>query len=740
MCRYYEGDKELPYIAEAPNYYLESAVQEIFNHEVKRDVCSKQPIGVVTSSTFFVDLSKLEHRADIRSDDLGVWINKGVRSTYSRILFDDDKIKKIVKMPSKPSVMSPSVYRLKRSYWVHAEDHSFQRRLIELEDYKGNVHNVCILQYIHPTEARIHSKNYIRTKQSVLQKIRNEATGSKPTETFDKIYEECGGIMGVQSLGSLPKNKKQVSNLKSAIKSTCDVNDPLFTLMEQCKNEESKVNPFIRNVQGAPDAMCVLANEKQLNDLRRFCCDPNEFSVLGVDPTFNLGDFSVTVTTYRHLQLLERNTCKPPVFLGPMLIHQRKTTQSYHFLASSIVGLCPELVSLKAFGTDGERALGNAFSTQFQEATHLVCFLHVKDAIKRKLREIGISGNNINDFLNDIFGKQEGTHQYKGLVDATNDVEFNTKLSNLKSVWNQKESAITSTTNPVFFEWFVDYQVDLMINKMIKPVRQKAGLGNIPAQYTNNANESANARIKHKVDYKKNEVNIFCNKMKELVDAQFRNVERAFTLNSGPYKVSTKYESFAENPSKWVKKSTHLKELYINRIYKLELITTEQPCTSRSSPELDVNEHNPVEEAEPVAVTELSISLKDAGLSEPALVDVWNKAAKIVGDKNSITNAPGLNSSKMVVSYSNPRKPHIVTHYANGKFTCDCQNYLTKNLCAHALATAESLHQLSTFIQWHIKNMPKLVCGNWQDLLVYLKIQEQSQLVEKGQGKLLRPC
>ena len=49
-----------------------------------------------------------------------------------------------------------------------------------------------------------------------------------------------------------------------------------------------------------------------------------------------------------------------------------------------------------------------------------------------------------------------------------------------------------------------------------------------------------------------------------------------------------------------------------------------------------MNEHNPVEEAEPVPVTELSISLKDAGLSE---LDVWNKAAKIVGDKNSITNA-----------------------------------------------------------------------------------------------------
>ena len=43
--------------------------------------------------------------------------------------------------------------------------------------------------------------------------------------------------------------------------------------MEQVKSEESKIEPFIRNVQGTPEAMCVLASDSQLRDVVRFCCD-----------------------------------------------------------------------------------------------------------------------------------------------------------------------------------------------------------------------------------------------------------------------------------------------------------------------------------------------------------------------------------------------------------------------------------------------------------------------------------
>ena len=76
---------------------------------------------------------------------------------------------------------------------------------------------------------------------------------------------------------------------------------------------------------------------------------------------------------------------------------------------------------------------------------------------------------------------------------------------------------------------------------------------------------------------------------------------------------------------------------------------------------------------------------------------MWNKAAKLLVEKDTVTNAPGLKSSKMVASQSNPRKPYIVSFFANGKFTCDCLNYSTKSICSHVLATAEKLNLLKDF-------------------------------------------
>ena len=107
---------------------------------------------------------------------------------------------------------------------------------------------------------------------------------------------------------------------------------------------------------------------------------------------------SVTVTTFRHLHLLDRSTQKHPVILGSMLIHQIKTTQTDHFFASSIVGLRPQLSNLQALGTDGEEALEAAFHLQFKGAIHLFCFIHIKDAILRTLHDIGICGDS-NSYL-----------------------------------------------------------------------------------------------------------------------------------------------------------------------------------------------------------------------------------------------------------------------------------------------------------------------------------------------------
>ena len=87
--------------------------------------------------------------------------------------------------------------------------------------------------------------------------------------------------------------------------------------------------------------------------------------------------------------------------------------ESYHFLASGIVGICPQLYlfiyflnCLVAFGTDGEKAIGDAFHTQFPGAKHLLCFIHVRNRISSKLRDLGISGDYAKAFITDVFGQQ----------------------------------------------------------------------------------------------------------------------------------------------------------------------------------------------------------------------------------------------------------------------------------------------------------------------------------------------
>lgn len=98
---------------------------------------------------------------------------------------------------------------------------------------------------------------------------------------------------------------------------------------------------------------------------------------------------------------------------------------------------------------------------------------------------------------------------------------------------------------------------------------------------------------------------------------------------------------------------------------------------------------------------QLSVSLHEVGLSEDLFSGMWLKAAKLAADPSSISNAPGLSTSKMVASSTNPRKPHLVTFFKNSKMTCDCINSSTKSLCAHAIAVAEQQGTLQQLIAWY---------------------------------------
>ena len=97
---------------------------------------------------------------------------------------------------------------------------------------------------------------------------------------------------------------------------------------------------FIRDMRVLKEPAVIVARDRQLNDMVKFCTNEIQF---GDVTTFCLGDFNVTMTTYRHLVLKCRRSSEPPVFIGPTMIHCNKTFSTYLFFASSLVGLRPEL-------------------------------------------------------------------------------------------------------------------------------------------------------------------------------------------------------------------------------------------------------------------------------------------------------------------------------------------------------------------------------------------------------------
>ena len=78
--------------------------------------------------------------------------------------------------------------------------------------------------------------------------------------------------------------------------------DELMRTNFRCKKPGDN---FVRKVQSTPEEISFLATDTQINDIVRFCVLPNlaECTPLSVDLTFNLGEFYVTVTSYKNKKL-----------------------------------------------------------------------------------------------------------------------------------------------------------------------------------------------------------------------------------------------------------------------------------------------------------------------------------------------------------------------------------------------------------------------------------------------------
>ena len=123
-------------------------------------------------------------------------------------------------------------------------------------------------------------------------------------------------MLGFQSHRVLPRNRQQVSDVKRNAKPK-KVKDEMSELIKMSRLEASQLKPFIRRVQVTPELSCTVASDGQHYDLVRFC--RTQFlpaSGLCIDTTFNIGNFFVTSTTYKHKILVDRHYGKEPTLFG----------------------------------------------------------------------------------------------------------------------------------------------------------------------------------------------------------------------------------------------------------------------------------------------------------------------------------------------------------------------------------------------------------------------------------------
>lgn len=162
-------------------------------------------------------------------------------------------------------------------------------------------------------------KPFFPTLPSTSVDIKERCTQSGPKGVVAGVDRSAGGLVGATYPGQLARSEQQVTYYKHHAvgeSSSCNTSggNDLYCIMLQAQMEDSG-NKFVRDVKTYPEPAVVVASEQQLSDIERFCCNPEMFSILTVDPTFSLGDFDVTPTTYRHLMLRSKRTKQPPVML-----------------------------------------------------------------------------------------------------------------------------------------------------------------------------------------------------------------------------------------------------------------------------------------------------------------------------------------------------------------------------------------------------------------------------------------
>ena len=232
---------------------------------------------------------------------------------------------------------------------------------------------------------------------------------------------------------------------------------------------------------------------------------------------------------------------------------------------------------------------------------------------------------------------------------------------------------------------------------MLRSVRCEAGLGDPPAEYTNNDPESCNFMIKHGLHFEAKKPHEFVTQIKHIIETQFRNEDRA-VFGKGPFKVRPDFAKSLPDESKWGRMTLEQRKKVLKKFEDMDMdcmpldtLQDDENTTTSSRSQADSCPH-------------LSVPLngvKIQTIPAPILASMYQKANQLLSKPDHVVPKPGASNGSFIVAGSSDTI-HVVTPGKGGSLTCDrsCIHRKTK-LCEHILAVAEKKGSLNELLLWY---------------------------------------
>ena len=691
--------------------YRKIKLEEIFGICIQSKVsnakvCDRVPSGIKESAIFVVNVGEGGVPIqDLTADDNGVY-RSSCPSDVFNIKIRNNEVTHFDYVREGDEIDKDRLYTLHRNYGRHQSNQDF-KRIITTIRHAGKVCPYAIIQYRVPANSSIfvkphglaqkYSEPFRKTKKTVFDKI--AFSSSAPKFVVKEIDDDNGGIQNLKSSSDHVRNRRQIYNhraynngsLEKKFRSTGPPKVPDFSKLASRQLSEDFTKDVSYGVNtdkyGRTESFpsTFAGTNTTLFWLKEFCSAEKTSSVAGIDVTYHNGPFYCTSINIENPMFLYANDqSKHPTTTCAIMTSVTKTTIDYFYMAQQ----CKKFgIKSLSYITDRELALETGFEDMYpiEDGTnnHLLCFTHVEMDVKEKLRELVSDAENARIRL-EILGSERDGKRTKGLVDCDSEEDFEQQYVELAANWPGQ-----------FRNWMETKEFrkrslkDALKFCMLKPVRERAGLGHPPNKCTNQRTESFNTVLKQTADRQKVDQVTFHEIVYEKIFKQQENEYIRAVAGLGEYRLAVAYRKYSLDPSEVAVMTNKQKEAHIDKIFKGMAVTPS------NDPFLEV-----------LAPKMLSVSIKDSGitnLSNFLLTRMWRQAEVILSNYTVQDVGLGVFSVAQLGCTTD-----VKTNEQGGGITCTCKHFIDiGGLCCHALVVAEKL-KLCNFLKHYRmkKNAP----------------------------------